>query len=263
MQSISVNPSAEDLALQDRMRKHQGLVADRLFHLKTYPKCMVGSEMVDWLIADTSTGPYLERRTISREECIQRFQSLVDAKLLHHVKDEHQFEDAMLFYRFYADEAEIPSSARNACKQEAQHTAEALLEKQIREQPGLISNRKFHLVTYNNVMVGSEFVDWMMASSKTPLTRAQCVVKGQALINARMLHHVTDEHRFEDAMLFYKFYSDEPADFVPTTSLACLDNFDLTPTHMTEKTAATKPAKITVAPPEIPAYDPNNMHLYT
>jgi hypothetical protein len=252
---------SQDLALRERVRKHSGLVADRLYHLVPYPQCMVGSEMVDWLIADTSTGSFLEKKSMSRNECVQRFQSLIDAKLLHHVKDEHQFEDSTLYYRFYVDEnREAPSSVAQT---DDKHTAEKLLEKQIREQQGLIASRTYRLVKYDDVMVGSEIVDWMMASSKTPLTREQCVVKGQTLINARMLHHVTDEHRFEDSYLFYKFYSDEPTGFTPTTSLACLDDMDLTPTHMLEGKAATtaNPATQSVSPLGLPAYDPHNMHL--
>jgi hypothetical protein len=48
----------------------------------------------------------MEREGLTREEATGVGRRLVEAGLLHHVLDEHGFEDARLFYRFYADEAE-------------------------------------------------------------------------------------------------------------------------------------------------------------
>jgi hypothetical protein len=52
----------------------------------------------------------MESERLTREEAARAGRRLVEAGLLHHVLDEHGFEDARLFYRFTADEAE-PDSA--------------------------------------------------------------------------------------------------------------------------------------------------------
>jgi hypothetical protein len=253
--------SAEDLALKERVQKKAGLIANRAFHLVNYKKVMVGSEVVDWMMLDNSTGAHLEKQLLTREECVAKLQLLIDAKLLHHVTDEHPFEDSMFYYRFYSDEKEEEDQSA-ATGGELAPSPEASIVATLREQPGLIADRKFHLVTYPKVMVGTEVVDCMMRAHPH-LKREECVAKGQSLINAKLLHHVTDEHRFKDEALFYKLYSDEPADFVMTTSVDCLDKIDTTPAHMllpTPPTAELKKLNIK-KPTEFPAYDPNNMHL--
>ena len=70
-------------------------IKDRLYHLKIYRCCFVGREAVRWLKG------YLN---ISTEEAVALGQRLIDEKWIHHVLDEHSFENKYLFYRFYSDE---------------------------------------------------------------------------------------------------------------------------------------------------------------
>jgi potassium-dependent mechanosensitive channel len=78
------------------MRGPSGLeIKDRRHLINIYPKCFVGSEAVGWLMAHQRT---------TRDGAIRIGQLLVDRRIIHHVLDEHSFEDKALFYRFYADE---------------------------------------------------------------------------------------------------------------------------------------------------------------
>lgn len=40
-------------------------------------------------------------------------------------------------------------------------------------------------------------------------TRKEALRIGQLLMRKRIIHHVLDEHPFDDAYLFYRFYEDE------------------------------------------------------
>jgi hypothetical protein len=82
--------------LVSELRSDRGiLIKDRRHLLKVYPQCWIGSEAVTWL---------QHRFHLSREDAIRLGQRLVDEKWMHHVADEHPFEDEQLFYRFYEDE---------------------------------------------------------------------------------------------------------------------------------------------------------------
>jgi hypothetical protein len=41
------------------------------------------------------------------------------------------------------------------------------------------------------------------------MSRAEAVLVGRELFAGGFLHHVVDDHDFEDAFLFYRFYMDE------------------------------------------------------
>ena len=84
-------------AMADKMRGSQGLdIQSRRYRLNVYPKCFVGSEAVVWI---------QNNYDCSREEAIELGQILVERRIIHHVTDQHPFEDNFLFYRFYADES--------------------------------------------------------------------------------------------------------------------------------------------------------------
>jgi small-conductance mechanosensitive channel len=83
-------------ALVGRMRGRGGLaIRDRRHLLTTYPQCFVGRDAVDWLVAAES---------LTRDEARGLGQRLLERGFLHHVLDEHGFEDGPYFYRFDADE---------------------------------------------------------------------------------------------------------------------------------------------------------------
>ncbi len=70
-------------------------IKDRRYKLRIYPRCFIGSEAIDWM---------RDRFRISRNEAVKLGQRLMDAKYIHHVVDDREFNDGYFFYRFYWDE---------------------------------------------------------------------------------------------------------------------------------------------------------------
>lgn len=88
--------SPEIRNLVNQMRGENGLeIKDRTHHFKIYPKCFVGSEAVNWLIKTYET---------PKSEALKLGRSLIEQRIIHHVCDDHDFEDDYFFYRFYIDE---------------------------------------------------------------------------------------------------------------------------------------------------------------
>jgi potassium-dependent mechanosensitive channel len=85
-------------ALIGRMRGPDGVtILDRRHLLRSYPKCFVGSEAVDWLVRNEG---------LTRDEATHVGKLLVDRGEVHHVLDEHTFRDGRLFFRFRVDDPE-------------------------------------------------------------------------------------------------------------------------------------------------------------
>lgn len=83
-------------ALVDQMRGPDGVeIKDRRYRLRSFTACFVGSEAVTWLT---------QHQKATREEAIRMGQFLIERGIIHHVTDEHTFEDSYFFYRFYEDE---------------------------------------------------------------------------------------------------------------------------------------------------------------
>ncbi len=81
------------------MRNFGGVsIRDRRYKLKNYARCFVGSEAVAWLVRNLE---------LSSDEAVQLGQRLVNEGWVHHVVDEHAFEDHQFFYRFYLDEEQF------------------------------------------------------------------------------------------------------------------------------------------------------------
>ncbi|HEY2630586.1 MAG TPA: hypothetical protein VGI57_15760 [Usitatibacter sp.] len=84
--------------IETAMRARDGVeIADRAYMGKSYPRCFVGSQAVEWL---------RHRYRLKLGEAEHTGQSLVDLGELHHVLDEHGFVGEGYFYRFRADEVD-------------------------------------------------------------------------------------------------------------------------------------------------------------
>jgi Domain found in Dishevelled, Egl-10, and Pleckstrin (DEP) len=90
-------------------------------------------------------------------------------------------------------------------------TSEIDLKELVREMRDIggikIKDRRYRLTVYPRCMVGSEATTWLVR--KFFISEAEAVKLGQRLIDAKLLHHVTDSHPFEDGFFFYRFYWDE------------------------------------------------------
>jgi hypothetical protein len=82
--------------IYSRVKLEKNMIKDRKYHLKSYKRCFVGKELIDWLVANNEATDRQEGLKIGRE--------LLEAGVIHHVCDDHHFKDEHLFYRFRNDE---------------------------------------------------------------------------------------------------------------------------------------------------------------
>uniref|UniRef100_A0A4W4H2S7 Rap guanine nucleotide exchange factor 4 n=1 Tax=Electrophorus electricus TaxID=8005 RepID=A0A4W4H2S7_ELEEL len=73
------------------------MIRDRKYHLNTYRRCCVGTELVDWQMQHGSC-------VHSRVQAVGMWQVLLEEGVLNHVDQELSFQDKYLFYRFVDDE---------------------------------------------------------------------------------------------------------------------------------------------------------------
>lgn len=60
-----------------RLRLHEGkVIKDRRHHLRTYPNCFVGRELVDWLLD--------HKEASDRNTAVRIMQRLLDQSIIHH-----------------------------------------------------------------------------------------------------------------------------------------------------------------------------------
>lgn len=94
-----INDSIGKIDLKELVRQMRDIggvkIKDRRYRLTIYPRCMLGSEMTTWMV---------RKFFLSETDAIKLGQRLIDEKLMHHVTDDHHFEDGFFFYRFYWDE---------------------------------------------------------------------------------------------------------------------------------------------------------------
>jgi pyruvate/2-oxoglutarate dehydrogenase complex dihydrolipoamide dehydrogenase (E3) component len=85
-------PVVEQLADLEAAFRAGVPVGDRKHLIFTFKSCFVGSEAVDWLVAT--------RRAGSREDAVRIGQAMVENGVFEHVRRDHPFRDANLFYEF-------------------------------------------------------------------------------------------------------------------------------------------------------------------
>ncbi|KAM9305228.1 rap guanine nucleotide exchange factor 4-like [Gastrophryne carolinensis] len=95
------------------------MIRDRKYHLKTYRQCCVGTELVDWLMQQSSC-------VHSRTQAVGMWQVLLEEGVLNQVDQEYYFQDKYLFYRFLDDEHDdVPmptDEEKRECEEELQDT---------------------------------------------------------------------------------------------------------------------------------------------
>ena len=64
-----------------------------------------------------------------------------------------------------------------------------------------------HLRIEIHFAVASELVTWLIHSGEAE-TRKEGVMLGQMLVDTDFIHHVLDEHNFDDRYLFFRFRQD-------------------------------------------------------
>ncbi|KAK8642816.1 hypothetical protein V6N13_012148 [Hibiscus sabdariffa] len=101
---VSNDGSVDELALIVQKMKETIVVKDRLYKMRRFTNCFLGSEAVDFLSEDQ----YLER-----EEAIEFGQKLASELFFRHVLDENLFEDGDHLYRFLGHDPTVSSQCHN------------------------------------------------------------------------------------------------------------------------------------------------------
>ncbi|MEM8604607.1 MAG: hypothetical protein AAGF24_12330 [Cyanobacteria bacterium P01_H01_bin.121] len=182
-------------ALATAMQSPAGLdIQDRRYRLKIYPACFVGAEAVDWLV---------QNRGCSRQEAEDVGIEMMRLGLITHVSNEQPFQDTYFFYRFTRD-FNLPVITQSGDVQNRSTNLD--LDRVATDMFGPegldIRDRRYNFTVYPDCFVGSEAVDWLVQRYK--IARQEAVEVGQLLVDNRIVHHVVDEHDFEDAYLFYE-----------------------------------------------------------
>ncbi len=171
--------------LWQQMRGPGGLDSrDRIHRLRTYAQCFIGRDAVDWLV---------RHQRVDRVEAVRLGQRLVAHGLIRHVLDEHDFEDAELFYRLDTPVAqpgaELPEGAD--------------LRAAIQGSDGVPQRTHARgLVRHRQCSTGRSVVDWMVRRYDVP--RAAAVQWAAQLMRKGALRHVFDDQPFRDDRTLYR-----------------------------------------------------------
>ncbi|TSR75303.1 DEP domain-containing mTOR-interacting protein [Bagarius yarrelli] len=179
---------------QLRLRLHEGkVIKDRRHHLRTYPNCFVGKELIDWLIE--------HKEASDRDVAIKIMQKLMDQSIIHHVCDEHrEFKDMKLFYRFRKDDGTFPLDSEAKVFMRGQR----IYEKIMNAENNLLKTREEESVPYERTLVASEFIDWLLQEGEIA-TREEAEQLGRRLLEHGIIQHVTNKHHFSDGDLLFQF----------------------------------------------------------
>jgi sensor c-di-GMP phosphodiesterase-like protein len=169
-----------------RMASAGGLdVRDRIYRMRVFRNCFVGSQAVDWIARECGVG---------RAEALRLGRNLLALGLVRHVEDEHDFKDAELFYRLVPsddDEAMVNAPAATDLRQALIGDLEYPWKDHCR---GLL--RHSHCTT------GRTLVSWIVRRYSAP--RSTATQWATQLMRQGTLHHVFDDRPFRDDHSLYR-----------------------------------------------------------
>jgi len=178
-------PEQELQTLWQRMRSMGGLdIRDRVHHLRSYRQCFVAREAVDWLVRELK---------LSRTEATHIGRRLVALGWVRHVLDEHDFDDADLFFSAAVELQAAPVSPPADDLRQALRALDGGL--------ALITHRR-GLLVHRRCASGRRVVDWLVARHE--VSRDTAVQWAAQLMRKGMLRHVFDEQPFRDDRTLYR-----------------------------------------------------------
>lgn len=187
------------------------MIRDRRYHLRMYPCCFIGRDVVDWLMKNSDAN--------SRAGAVQCMDILLENGVIHHVVDDHHFKDEMLFYRFRRDDNTVVKNS----DLDVIYKGCDIYYRAKNEDSHLIKLRPCHDFVFRNCFTGYELVDWLIQKSEVP-DRAHGVVLGRELLDQGIIKHVTDEFHFRDENIFYQFMVDKVVNKKMVDALGIVDN---------------------------------------
>uniref|UniRef100_A0A8C6WXL0 Si:dkeyp-97e7.9 n=1 Tax=Neogobius melanostomus TaxID=47308 RepID=A0A8C6WXL0_9GOBI len=179
---------------QLRLKLHDGkLIKERRYHLRTYPNCLVGQELIDWLLS--------HKEAPDRTTAVCLIQHLMDHDIVHHVCDKYStFQDAKRLYRFRKDDGTFPFNTEVKIFMRGQQ----LYEQLIGDKNSILQLREEHGVAYKRAFLGCQLIDWLIQTGEAESRR-----RGLELCRALQVHgiiqHVSKKHEFFDSGLLYQF----------------------------------------------------------
>ena len=174
--------------LMTQMIKKGGIqISDRQYHLKTYERCFIGQEAVQW---------FQKVLLLSEADAIRLGQRLLNERWIRHVLDEHDFKNDYLFYQLHWSDYPVEKI-----------DLDQLVYRMTGDGGISIKDRQYHLKTYPNCFIGKETVEWFQRSFY--LSEKDALRLGRRLIREAKIHHVTFQHNFKNEHLFYQFYSQD------------------------------------------------------
>lgn len=176
----------EVVALGEAMRGADGVcVRDRRWRARVWPQCFVGREAVDWIV---------RARGVPRARAVQLGRALTAFGLLRHVAGEHDFEDAMLFYRWVAqgesahgDGPPVPAGMAAA----------------LRGPQGVaLGDHRRGLAIHRGCASGRAIVDWI--AQTRGVSRDRALRWGEQLMREGRVQHVLHARPFRDDRTLYR-----------------------------------------------------------
>lgn len=186
---------SEQLAkIATRMRGANGVaISNHRFRLRFYADSFVGSQAVDWLMAQYA---------LTRPQAVRMGERLHAHRLITHVLDEHDFVDGPLFYRF-ATSARTELPGDREAKAYSDQQLRALIQA-MRGRDGPRLGTHYHrLIRYPECFDAREAVTWL--SRHLDIDRPQATAIGRRMLRRDWIRHVFDDHDFVDRRLFFRF----------------------------------------------------------
>jgi Domain found in Dishevelled, Egl-10, and Pleckstrin (DEP) len=155
---------------------------DRVYRLKTYPSCFLGSDAVSWLA---------KQFDVTTDTAVALGAALQSLGMLHHVAHEQPFANTPNFFRTNLSTA-------------ADRQPLGALLKVLSSKAGVqVKDRTYLSKLYPACFVGSEAVDWLTRQSKVKRHDAEIILN--RLYRLNMIEHVTHAHEVRDGLFFYRF----------------------------------------------------------
>ena len=196
---LAADLDMQDVAQQMRTGETPLDVRDRSYLLKKYPQCFVGSDAVDWLV---------RHHQLTRPQAVKLGEHMFEAGVFHHVSDDHDFTDGILYFRFFADEAKLAAPTGKTRSIDIDTLDVQEVATRMRGAGGVeVAARRHLLKSYPKCFIGTEAVDWLEHNYR--LSRPLAVKLGERMVAAGIFHHVADDHDFKDGEFFYRYYADE------------------------------------------------------
>ena len=178
-------PEHELKLLWQRMRSTGGLdIRDRMYHLRSYRQCFVAREVVDWLVGELN---------VSRGEATQIGRRLVALGWIRHVLDEHDFDDAELFFTAAVELQSAPASPPVNDLRQAMRALDGGIP---------LGTHRSGLLAHRRCVSGRGVVDWLVARHE--VGRDTAVQWAAQLMRQGMLRHVFDDQAFRDDGTLYR-----------------------------------------------------------